>query len=91
MILEPVFEPFINDSPLTVMSRATIEYALSASFLDNVFERTAQRCYTRELHFSTIVDLMGCDRAIPGVLACPALAFSQKPGGSISQASGLGM
>ena len=30
MILGPVFEQFVNESPLSVMSRATIEYALSA-------------------------------------------------------------
>jgi IS4 transposase len=58
MILGPVFEQFINESPLSVMSRATIEYALSASLLDSLFERTAERGYTKELLFSTTVDLM---------------------------------
>jgi Transposase DDE domain len=58
MILGPVFEQFINESPLSVMARATIEYALSASFLDGLFERTAELGYTKELLFSTTVDLM---------------------------------
>ena len=58
MILGPVFEQFINESPLSVMSRATLEYALSASFLDGLFARTAERGYTKELLFSTTVDLM---------------------------------
>ena len=58
MILGPVFEQFVNESPLSVMSRATIEYALSASFLDGLFARTAERGYTKELLFSTAVDLM---------------------------------
>jgi len=58
MILGPVFEQFVKESPLSVMSRATIEYGLSASFLDSLFERTAERGYTKELHFSTVVDLM---------------------------------
>src|SRR5436190_20372151 len=58
MILGPAFEQFVNESPLRVLSRATIEYALSASFLDSLFERTAERGYTRELLFSTTVDLM---------------------------------
>src|SRR5262245_47037633 len=58
MILVPVFERFINASPLSVMSRATIEYALSAKALDDLFDRTAQSGYTRELLFSTTVDLM---------------------------------
>jgi hypothetical protein len=58
MILGPVFERFIHDSPLSVMSRATIEHALSAPALDELFERTAERGYTKELLFSTTVDLM---------------------------------
>src|SRR5258707_10032537 len=58
MILGPVSEQFVNESPLSVMSRATIEYALSASFLDRLFERTAACGYTKELLFSTTVDLM---------------------------------
>src|SRR5436305_6854937 len=58
MILGPVFERFINQSPISVMSRATIEHALSASDLDASFEHTAERGYTRELFFSTTVDLM---------------------------------
>ena len=58
MILGPVFEQFVNESPLSVMSRATIEYALPASFLDGLFERTAESGYTRELLFSTTVDLL---------------------------------
>ena len=58
MILAPMFERFINESPLSVMSRATIEHALSAKALDDLFERTAQSGYTRELLFSTTVDLM---------------------------------
>src|SRR6266567_1240864 len=58
MILGHVFEQFINHSPLSVMSRATLEHALSASALDELFARTAERGYTRELLFSTTVDLM---------------------------------
>ena len=58
MILGPVFEQFVNESPLSVMSRATIEYAFSASFLDSLFECTAELGYTKELLFSTTVDLM---------------------------------
>ena len=58
MILGPVFEQFVNQSPLSVMSRATMEHALSASALDALFDRTAERGYTRELLFSTTVDLM---------------------------------
>jgi Transposase DDE domain len=58
MILGSVFEQFIAESPLSVMARATIEHAFSPSALDDLFEHTAQRGYTRELLFSTTVDLM---------------------------------
>jgi hypothetical protein len=56
-ILGPVFEQFVNESPLSVMSRATLEYALPASFMDSLFERTAELGYTKELLFSTTVTL----------------------------------
>ena len=59
MILGPVFEQFVNESPLSVMSRATIEYALPASLLDGLFERTAEVGYTKDLLFSTTVDVLG--------------------------------
>jgi IS4 transposase len=58
MILGPVFEQFIHRSPLSVMARATVEHALSASALDALFDRTAERGYQRQLLFSTTVDLM---------------------------------
>jgi Transposase DDE domain len=67
MILGPVFEQFINQSPLSVMARATVEHALRASALDDLFERTAERGYTKELLFSTTVDLMSlvvCGKAL---------------------------
>lgn len=58
MVLEPLFERFLAQAPLSVMARATLEHALSAETLDALFEETAQRGYTRELLFSTAVDLM---------------------------------
>lgn len=58
MLFGGVFESFLKESPLSVMSRATIEHALSASALDDLFNRTAVRGYTKELLFSTTVDLM---------------------------------
>lgn len=58
MILDAVFEQFLAASPLTVMARATIEHALGAAALDELFEEHARRGYTRRLLFSTTVDLM---------------------------------
>jgi hypothetical protein len=67
MILGPVFEQFVNKSPISVMARATVEHALCASALDELFDRTAERGYTKELLFSTTVDVMSlvvCGKAI---------------------------
>jgi hypothetical protein len=58
MVLDSVFDRFVTGSPLSVMVRGTIEHALSAPDLDALFERTAQQQYTRELLFSSLVDLM---------------------------------
>jgi Transposase DDE domain len=49
------------------MARATVEHALGASALDDLFDRTAERGYTKELLFSTTVDLMSlvvCGKAV---------------------------
>src|SRR5262245_35543471 len=58
MLLGPLFERYINGSPLSVMASATIEHALAAQALNDLFARTAESGYTRELLFSTTVDLM---------------------------------
>jgi hypothetical protein len=41
------------------MIRAGLEYALSEKFVNQVFETTAARQYTRHLLFSDVVDVMG--------------------------------
>lgn len=58
MLLEAMFEQFCKLSPVTVMARATLEYALAPEWMDALFDRTAQSQYTRELTLSTMVDLM---------------------------------
>src|SRR3954467_7335312 len=58
MILPAVFERFIERSPLSVMAQGAIEYALSESALNQVFEEHAEGQYTRELLFSSVFDLM---------------------------------
>jgi hypothetical protein len=65
MVFEAVFERFIKQSPLTVMTRATMEHALDEAALDELFDRTAERQYTRTLLFSAVVQLMSlvvCNR-----------------------------
>lgn len=58
MALEAVFERFVRQSPLPVMARLLMQRALSPEWLDALFEQHRQRQYTRELLFSTEVDLM---------------------------------
>lgn len=58
MYLSQVFETFVKRSPVTVIARIAMERAMSGAEVDAVFERAADAQYTRELAFSTIVDLM---------------------------------
>ena len=59
MILAKVFERFVNKAPISVMAQATMTRALSSDALDAVFEKTAESQYTKQLLFSTVVDVMG--------------------------------
>lgn len=58
MLLGKRFEAFMEESPVSVMVRGTLERALNSEKLDALFERTAEGQYTRELTFSTVVQLM---------------------------------
>lgn len=58
MLLDSILEAFLQDSPVCVMTRATLEHAFSGAAIDALFERVAQHQYTRELLFSQVVDLM---------------------------------
>jgi hypothetical protein len=57
-MISEMFEQFVEASPITVMVRAIMERIFSAEKLDALFERTAEKQYTRELLFSTVVGLM---------------------------------
>jgi hypothetical protein len=59
MMLPKIFERFVNGSPVTVMLRGILEHALPAKDIDQLFTDTAEQQYTRELLFSSVVDLMG--------------------------------
>jgi IS4 transposase len=58
MLLQPIFERFSQGTPLSVMTRALLENALRPEPLDELFERLAEKQYTRELLFSTVVQTM---------------------------------
>jgi hypothetical protein len=58
MLLGHVFEQFAQQSPLSVMARGLLEHALVPDELDALFEATAQHQYTKQLLFSSVVELM---------------------------------
>jgi hypothetical protein len=58
MLLDKVFKPFIEDKPIAVMARAALQHMLDPLRIDQLFARTAQRQYTNELLFSSLVQLM---------------------------------
>lgn len=58
ILLEQVFSLFVKESPISVMMRGVIENALAAKAVDALFERVAVVQYTRELLFSSLVNLM---------------------------------
>jgi IS4 transposase len=53
-----IFARFVQESPVAVMVRATLENAFAAPALDRLFVCTAEQQYTRTLLFSTVVELM---------------------------------
>lgn len=71
MLLGHVFERFTEKAPFAVMSRSLLERALTPEALDALFEENANSQYTRELTFSSVVDLMGqvVTSAFPSVRA----------------------
>jgi IS4 transposase len=58
MTLDAVIARFAEQSPLTVMARLTVQRVLDPTWLDELFETERQRQYTRELLFSSVIDLM---------------------------------
>src|SRR5581483_11030417 len=58
MLLDKVFQPFIEEKPICVMARAVLQRILDPRHLDQLFARTAKRQYTHDLLFSSLVDLM---------------------------------
>lgn len=59
MYLNAVFERFAQKTPVTVMTRALLEHALTPDALDALFAKHAERQYEKDLLFSSIVSLMG--------------------------------
>lgn len=58
MLFSEMFERFVAKAPVSVAARALMEYALAPAALDELFAAHAKEQYTRELLFSSVVDLM---------------------------------
>jgi IS4 transposase len=55
---DAVLGRFVAEAPVAVMARLAIQRALSVEWVDALFEAHRERQYTRELLFSTVVELM---------------------------------
>jgi IS4 transposase len=58
MMLDSVLARFVERSPLTVMAQVVLERALDPAWVDDLFEEFRERQYTRQLLFSSMVELM---------------------------------
>ena len=58
MIHSEVFERFAQGDTIPLMAQSLMENALCPRVLDQLFEDIAERQYTRQLLFSSIVELM---------------------------------
>jgi IS4 transposase len=58
MLLNKRFQPFLDAAPICVMARGVAENILNPERINALFERTAERQYTRDWPFSLLVDLM---------------------------------
>jgi hypothetical protein len=54
IILNPVFKPFVEKSPISVMARGIMERVLNPDQLNEWFDDTAETQYTKDLLFSTL-------------------------------------
>jgi hypothetical protein len=52
------FQPFVNDRPICVLARATLEHLFEPQQLDELFVRTAVKQYSHKLLFSALVEMM---------------------------------
>lgn len=58
MLLGTRFEAFMKESPVSVMVHGVLERTLDSGALDELFERTAEVQYTKDLLFSQCVHVM---------------------------------
>ena len=59
MLLGKVFQAFVEQRPVCVMARGILERLFDPARIDALFCQSAKAGYTKKLHFSTLVSLMG--------------------------------
>lgn len=57
-MLSSIFDAFIKESPISIMMRGLMESVFRPQRLDEIFESQSKRQYTRELLFSSLVNLL---------------------------------
>lgn len=84
MVMDAVVKRCVEQSPVTVMARLALQRALEPAWVDKLFERECGAHYTRELLFSTTVELMsvvavGLRPSVhAAAMACKDLPASEK-------------
>ena len=58
MPLDAIFQPFVEQRPVCVLARGVLERLFDAQRIDALFQETAQKGYTRQLLFSSLVAVM---------------------------------
>ncbi len=56
--MDAMLKRFVERAPVAVMARLGLQRAIDADWVNHVFEQHSDTQYTRELLFSTVVDLM---------------------------------
>lgn len=57
-MLDAIFERFVEESPMSVMMRGLMERVFAPEQINRIFSENAKIQYTRELMFSSLVELM---------------------------------
>jgi IS4 transposase len=58
MLVDALLKRFVEKAPVAVMARLGLQRAIGADWVNDVFEQHSETQYTRELLFSTVVELM---------------------------------
>ena len=75
-MLGVIFERFVKYSPISVMVRGLMERILAPETINRIFEENASSQYTRELLFSSLVELMSL--VVCGIHPSVSAAYREK-------------